>query len=394
MKDLRLGTSGWSYEEWVGPVYSDEKERKLSKYSTIFSTAEIDSTFYAYPSKGTIIGLGRYSPAGFTFAAKLPKVITHNKVLGAKEGIEDELYKFLQLVEPLSSSGKIACILVQLPPSLKFDSKTLENFLGLLPKDLRFAVEFRHLSWLRAETWQLLSNYNVAYTVVDEPLLPPDLKITSDLSYFRWHGHGRRPWYDYRYTLDELKPWVPKIKEAEGSSEHVYGFFNNHYHGYAVENCLQVLDMLGALTESQAKALKHVQKWLTDHPLGSPSKATMHKLPLGVVTEPTGSLESHLLKFTDRARLERARTIEDKEVQILEKSGHRITSRIKEYQVVVDLDHKTVAHDCPDWTRESKDRRFCKHVARLFLALENDKATAVLEQISKQGKDWEFKTLR
>jgi len=394
MKDLRLGTSGWSYEEWVGPVYSDVKERKLSKYSTIFNTVEIDSTFYAYPSKGTVIGLGRYSPPGFTFAAKLPQIITHNKMLGANEQIEDDLYKFLQLMEPLSSSGKLACVLAQLPPSLKFDSKILETFLGLLPKDLRFAIEFRHLSWLRAETWQLLSDYNVAYTVVDEPLLPPDLKVTSDLSYFRWHGHGRHPWYDYRYTLDELKPWIPKIKEAEKSSEHIYGFFNNHYHGYAVENCLQILDMLGEITQPQSKALKHVQKWLADHPPGSPLGTRMHKLPLGVPAEPTGSLESHLLKFTDRARLERARAIGDKEVQILEESEHRITSRIKEYQVVVDLDHKTVAHDCPDWSRESRERRFCKHVARLFLALEEDKATGILEQMSKQEKEWEFKALR
>jgi len=166
--------------------------------------------------------------------------------------------------------------LAQLPPSLKFDPNTLENFLGLLPKDLRFAVEFRHLSWLRDETWRLLSNYNVAYTVVDEPLLPPDLKITSDLSYFRWDGHGRRPWYNYRYTSEELRPWIPKINEAEKSSEHVYGFFNNHYHGYAVENCLQVLDMLGELTEPQAKALKKVRKWLVDHPPGSEPRVTTH----------------------------------------------------------------------------------------------------------------------
>jgi len=394
MKDLRIGTSGWSYEEWVGPVYGDEKERKLTKYSSIFSTAEIDSTFYAYPSKGTIIGWNRYSPAGFTFAAKLPQAITHKKALGAREGIEDDLYKFLQLVEPLSSSGKLACILVQLPPSLKFDPNTLENFLGLLPKDLRFAVEFRHLSWLRGETWQLLSNYNVAYTVVDEPLLPPDLKITSDLSYFRWHGHGRRLWYNYRYTSEELRPWIPKINEAEKSSEHVYGFFNNHYHGYAVENCLQVLDMLGELTEPQAKALKKVRKWLVDHPPGSEPRVVTHKLPLPSSTESGSSPEEYLLKFTDKARIERAKTIENKDVQILERSEARIASKVRDYQVVVDLNRRVIAHDCPDWARQSQAKRFCKHVVRVFFALQRDKATEILRRILKESKEWEFKALR
>jgi len=70
-------------------------------------------------------------------------------------------------------------LLIQLPPNLKFNIELLENFFGLLPTDFRFAVEFRHLSWMREETWKLLDKYGVAYTIVDEPLLSPDVKITA-----------------------------------------------------------------------------------------------------------------------------------------------------------------------------------------------------------------------
>jgi len=393
MADLKLGTSGWSYAEWIGPVYIDDKERKLTKYCSTFSTAEIDSTFYAYPSKGTVLGLNRYSPPGFAFSAKLPRVITHEKQLGTKGDVEDDLYKFLQLMEPLSTSNKLACILVQLPPSLKFDPRILEGFLVLLPKDVPFAVEFRHLSWLRDETWRMLTSYNTAYTVVDEPLLPPDLRTTSDVSYFRWHGHGRRPWYNYRYTGDELKPWVAKIREAERSTKRVLGYFNNHYHGYAVENCLQILQILGKLSEPQERALERVQKWLRDHPPGARPKAGMRKLPLPSHGTQTGLLDSYLSKFADRARIERAKTIADDEIKILEHSNDRIAAKIRDYEIVVNLGDRRILHDCPDWARESRDKKFCKHVARLFYELPEREAVDIVKRISSETDRWEFDSI-
>jgi uncharacterized protein YecE (DUF72 family) len=72
-------------------------------------------------------------------------------------------------------------------------------------------------------TFRLLRDYNVAYTIIDEPLLPPEVHLTADFAYFRWHGHGREIWFDYRYSKDELEPWVPKIQESAGSVKKVYG---------------------------------------------------------------------------------------------------------------------------------------------------------------------------
>jgi uncharacterized protein YecE (DUF72 family) len=100
----------------------------------------------------------------------------------------------------------------------------------------------------------MLKEYQVAYTIVDEPLLPPEVHLTSDFAYFRWHGKGENIWFDYRYSSDELNVWIPKVLETANNVKNVYGYFNNHYHGYAPENCLQLIEKLGLITEEQKKA--------------------------------------------------------------------------------------------------------------------------------------------
>ena len=90
--------------------------------------------------------------------------------------------------------------------------------------------------------------------------MPPEVHVTTDFAYFRWHGHGNNPWFDYRYKKEELEPWIPKVKETAGKVKRIYGYFNNHFHGYAVENCLQVLEMLGVITPEQEDAKKKVEE--------------------------------------------------------------------------------------------------------------------------------------
>jgi len=254
MGDVYLGTSGWSYDEWVGPLYETNKDNKLRAYSRVFATAEIDSTFYAYPSRGTVMGWLRHVGPDFVYAAKMPQVITHKKKLDLAKTVDQDVRRFCELMAPLQQDGKLGCILVQLPPSLDFDMDRMERFLKILPAEYRFAVEFRHLSWMRPETFDLLKRHRTAYVIVDEPLLPPDVHLTTDFAYFRWHGKGSRLWYDYHYDIQELAPWVPEIRKAAGKVDRVYGYFNNHFHGYAVENCLQVLEVLEKLTPKQQEA--------------------------------------------------------------------------------------------------------------------------------------------
>jgi uncharacterized protein YecE (DUF72 family) len=156
-------------------------------------------------------------------------------------------------MRPLQLGGKLGCLLIQLPPSYGYNAENLESFLQALDPQFKFAVEFRNLSWMREETWQLLAKYKVAYANVDEPLLPPEVHLTADFAYFRWHGRGTKPWFDYRYSKEEIDRWIPRIEAAAESVKKVYGYFNNHFHGYAPENCLHLIEKLGLLTEQQKK---------------------------------------------------------------------------------------------------------------------------------------------
>jgi uncharacterized protein YecE (DUF72 family) len=252
--NIHLGTSGWSYNEWEGSFYQKGEKRKLRAYSHVFNIVEIDSTFYRNPSKGTVMGWLKYSPSDFVFTAKMPKLVTHDKQLGLKGDVKADLDMYFDLMRPLQLGGKLGCFLIQLPPKCDCNMENLESFFGLLDPMFRYAVEFRNLSWLKAETWDLLKKYDIAYTIVDEPLLPPEVHLTTDFAYFRWHGKGKKIWFDYRYSKEELDNWVPKVQETSKSVKKIYGFFNNHYHGYAPENCLYLLEKLGLLTETQKKA--------------------------------------------------------------------------------------------------------------------------------------------
>ena len=258
--NVLLGTSGWSYREWEGLLYKKGEKRKLRAYSRVFRTVEIDSTWYRYPSKGMVMGWLRYSPSDFVFTAKLPKVITHDKKLGLKGDVEGDLQSFLDLMQPLQLNGKLGCLLIQLPPSYEYDPESLNHFFELLSPQYKFAVEFRHLSWMQDDTWDILKKHGVAYTNVDEPLLPPDVHITADFTYFRMHGRGRRPWFNYLYKNEEIAPWVPKISEASEQVDKVHVYFNNHFHGYAPENCLHLIERLQSLTPHQKEAKKRFSK--------------------------------------------------------------------------------------------------------------------------------------
>jgi len=380
-----LGTSGWSYKDWVGPFYTQKDKSMLQAYVKVFRTVEIDSTFYRYPTKGTVMGWVKYSPEGFVYAAKLPKLITHEKKLDLDQGVEEDLQKFAELIGPLYLSGKLGCLIIQLPPKFEYNPNELEDFFKILPTHIKFAVEFRDLSWMKEETWKLLEKYHVAYTIVDEPLLPPEIHITSDIAYFRWHGHGAKPWYNYRYHAEELEPWIPKVKDTAERVEKVYGYFNNHYHGYAVENCLHVLEMLGSLTRQQTEAKHNVEKYFK-------TKAKVKETTLEAFVGPMeASLESLLRYFMDEERLKRAARIKDHELTVQQETNNQIKATIRDYNVVIDLENLTVLHDCADWSKVSLSKRFCKHLGKLMLSLNKEKASKILKQIYTNKEKWEFK---
>lgn len=271
---LYLGCAGWSYKEWVGPLY-DPGRSMLQQYASVFDTVELNSSFYKAPDEGTVLGLTRYTNRGFMFSAKINQRFTHELAMKLDEEAVTELEDFVQLFDPLLTQDRLGCFLVQLPPSLKRDDKLLESFLAVLPHRYDYVVEFRHKSWMNAETWRLLGKYQAAYCIVDEPLLPPEVHVTSDIGYIRWHGHGEKPWYDYQYTQKELQEWVPKVKVLRENTRKTFGIFNNHFHGYAPENCLQIMDMLGIANTKQTKTLKRVQQHIERELAGRPAAGTL-----------------------------------------------------------------------------------------------------------------------
>ena len=262
MARLRFGCSGWDYQEWIGPFYRNASESKLAAYSRVFDTAEVNSTFYRAPSPGMVLGWGKYTPDGFVFAAKVPQTVTHERLCDVARGADVELKSYAELMRPLLDAGKLGPLLLQLPPRMRFDEPVIHRFLDALPDGFAFALEPRNRSWMTMAAFDLLKSTDVAYTIVDEPLLPPDLHVTSSVAYVRWHGHGEEPWYNYRYSEDELREWVPRVQQVASQANEVYGFFNNHYHGYAPENALRILRMLGVEDAEKNRALSRVEKHL------------------------------------------------------------------------------------------------------------------------------------
>ena len=389
MANLVFGTSGWSYKEWVGPFY-DETAKMFSYYARFFNTAEINSTFYRYPSKATVYGLNRTSPKEFIFSTKLPKLITHEKRLDPDLKIKSDLVQFLELLDPLKASGKLGCTLIQLPPSFVYerDHENLEAFLNMLPDDYEFAAEFRDHSWMSEDTWKMLKEHNVAYCIVDEPLLPPEVHVTADFAYFRWHGRGARPWYDYHYSEKELREWVPRIEKVRDKVSKVYGYFNNHYHGYAPENCIEILEMLNIALPEQTR----VKKKIVRHNLEKRPSAYQRRLDKYRVS-PTGlSAEALLLKVTDEARLERGREIGDDELSIEEATDEHIYASIRDYFIDIDLSEKTIVHNCDDWRKGLGIKRMCKHLCKLFMALPEEQALRIVRGIIEDKDGWVFKT--
>lgn len=260
MAETFLGTSGWSYDDWIGPLYPKQSTPKLKYYSSIFSTVEIDSTFYAYPKKEMVEGWVKNSPIGFKFSPKLPRIITHEKKL---EDVESYLSQFLDLIKPLSDADKLGAVLIQLPPSFKSQLvKLLENFLQSLPSDIAFAVEFRDKSWEGKQVNHLLERYKVASVITDSPL-EVETELTSDWVFIRYHGRGRKIWYDYRYSEEEIGVLAKKLEEIQNNSRIVYGYFNNHYGGNAVENALQMIQRTGSISLKQQELLNRFKSRCT-----------------------------------------------------------------------------------------------------------------------------------
>ena len=249
---LRLGASSWSAPSWEGVFYppGTPPGRYLEHYAREFDTVEIDATFYRIPEARTVDAWRDRTPAGFLFAAKVPQVITHEKIL---LDCGRELGEFVRVMERLGD--KLGPLLLQFRyfrkaemPDAKPFIERLERFLPALPRDHRFAVEVRNKTLLTERLLETLRSHRVALAFIDHPwffrideLMRRQGARTAPFSYLRWLGdrkgiEARTSTWD-RLIVDrtaEMDRWVPAVRTLLEERRIVHGYFNNHYAGYAV----------------------------------------------------------------------------------------------------------------------------------------------------------------
>jgi len=232
-----LGCSGWFYWHWKGKFYPTDlpQSKWFQYYAKHFNTVELNSPFYHFPKQSTAKNWYRQAPKDFVYTLKVNKAITHVKKFHDTEKLIKEFYK---LGDELKE--KMGCFLFQLPPSLKYSEKKLEEIIEQLDLEKKNVIEFREKSWFRKEVYEELKKANIIFCIVSSPILPEEFVKTSKDVYIRFHG--KTAWYRYNYSLSELKEWVERIKKAK--PEDLWAYFNNDANAFAVENCLQLKKML------------------------------------------------------------------------------------------------------------------------------------------------------
>ncbi len=248
-----IGTSGWGYDEWVGPFYPRglRKEDYLLYYSEIFYTNEINTTFYNIPPMRIVENWVSKTPGDFSFSVKIPQSITHEAKLNIDDCL-DKLDYFLKVMEPLIDAKKLIAFLIQLPPYFKKDQhfgnlkQFIDNWPGNSKRDnYHLVVEFRDKSWMDERVFNYLEDKSLTYCAVIEPLLPPRMDVTNpSFSYIRFHGYGKKIWFDYYFNEEEIKRWALQIREVIQNSDRVGIYFNNHFSGYAAKNSLMLMKEL------------------------------------------------------------------------------------------------------------------------------------------------------
>lgn len=253
MADILLGTSAFTAAGWAGSFYPAGMKPAdfLSYYATKFPTVELDNTFYRTPSVSTVEGWNLKTPPGFIFAAKIPQLITHEKVL---VDCDDDLTHFLKTMDALGE--KLGPLLFQFGYFNKSAFKSqaeflakLKLFLKKLPKGYMFAVEIRNKYWIDQKYVDVLRENNVAMALIDQSWVPRPWEMknkidlaTTDWTYVRWLG-DRKGIEQQTKTWDkviidrksELKNWVDVLKQMVNDKKirKLFGFMNNHYTGHS-----------------------------------------------------------------------------------------------------------------------------------------------------------------
>jgi uncharacterized protein YecE (DUF72 family) len=254
-KLIHLGTSGYSFKDWVGNFYPQgtKPDQMLTEYSRHFDVVEINTTYYGIPKPGVFEKMASQVPPEFGFYIKVHQDVTHKR-----ENPAPSARDLFQAVDPLKNRGMLRGYLAQFPYSFKkiLPSRDYLARLADLWADREpLFVEFRHTGWYKPDVFDFLKRSNLGFVNVDLPPLPklpgPSAEVTNGIGYFRFHGRNAATWwgqegplrYDYMYTEAELRDWAPRIKDVTGKAKQTIIFMNNCHLGQAARNARMLKDM-------------------------------------------------------------------------------------------------------------------------------------------------------
>ena len=293
---VRIGTAGWTDPTLTAPgvfypAAATSPEQRLRWYASRFPLVEVDSSYYALPSRRSAELWVERTPAGFRFdvkayalmtghpteVARFPKAIRESlsPEVGAKsrvypgdlppEVVDDVWRWFADAIEPLHAAGKLGAVLLQYPPWFHATRESAEAILDARRRlgAVEIAVEFRHRSWLDgrvgARTLEFLGEHRIPFVMVDEPQgtehsVPGIVAVTAPRhAVLRFHGRKAGVWdrpgtsvaerFRYLYTREELAGLAERVREAAREARDLHVIFNNCYANYGTTNALE----LGAL---------------------------------------------------------------------------------------------------------------------------------------------------
>ncbi|OGO29603.1 MAG: hypothetical protein A2136_07745 [Chloroflexi bacterium RBG_16_54_11] len=236
-----VGTSGWTYDHWKGRFYPENLPKKslFDFYASRFSSVEVNATFYRIFKDETYHKWRERALQGFGYVLKAPRLITHRKYLADVEEDIKSCYRSCTLL-----GDKFDLILLQVAPNMPVEIERLRKTLLAFPDPGKVAVEFRREERYDPGTLSLLNELGVTFCNVDSPRQSLTDHLTSIKAYLRLHG--RKHWYSYNYTDDELREIASLAQElASRGANKVYIFLNNDYNANAPANAIALQGMLG-----------------------------------------------------------------------------------------------------------------------------------------------------
>ena len=226
-----IGTSGWQYSDWRCRVYPEGLPQRLwlEHYAATFACVEVNNTFYRLPAEDVFAQWRERVPAGFLFALKLSRYVSHIRRL---REVGDPIKTFLGRASRLGD--RMGPMLLQLPPNLEAEPARLRDALAAVPTRIRVAVEVRHASWFRDEVAEVLRDCDAALCLTDRHGEPQEPEwATAEWGYLRFHRGSRSGW---SYADPVLEHWADRLRSLWGPRAEAFAFFNNDPGGAAVRD--------------------------------------------------------------------------------------------------------------------------------------------------------------